>query len=695
LHVLADRLLPHILTTNPGIEFQEIVDGRAVPRLLDWSYSQVGLLNEVREVSPWTVVIGALIFITLWMTIISVLNPTFRPLSRRLGDIPVPKPVTNVEDDTSEPAIVTQHESEAGITESPPIVAGNTRANQAHITIDRIHLEQALRLLLAAGLPVLAVGFVTGAFGNEPIVGRGHPTRLAQNLIGLVKYLALGIGIFVGFSQSGIAGRFGILHQAYQSDEAAIPSQRGTKASACFGAALKGCFFGAVLWALQRCAMGAPDRGMLDRFQALGTFSLAYYFLVARPYIASAAMVWLSAGTMIYLLGKPGLRMGSRVVLACIPLICAVVLVNLKRPFTPEAMAASYDTTDSVLAATRPFDQKRPTASVPSGRGAATEFARRVPVNVIADHKPASCNDMIAFDPKGLFEVEIDDITDDGVITDHAKCKDVQAFLDKRMYRSALSWVATKYLFNDANIRFDQTAEIRYGLDDLEKSPHMFNMGDTMRAIFFLCSASQQNLALLNEYADESKFVHPTRESQRMMGDLYTRFGEVKTALNWYRMADMPHSFIHQVTSERPLYHAGTVTGKLTWNGAPLAGVQVGASPQRLNGLPRDLQPVVLHYDEELAGIVPEHNPLFSQFHPRPFHLRWICGGATTGPDGSFTIEHLTEGEYFLVCSLPTGVKLSVPTDTKLTIQHIPPAFTLSYDYPKQDLGVVAFKYQR
>ena len=599
LHVLAERLLPRILTRSPGIEFQEIIAGRPVPSLLDWSYAQIALLSEVRDISPWAIAVCALIFGTLWMTIVRILNPTFRPLSRRIfwESEPILSQNESVGAATvesvcgSEGVIVhTDSADETLRTDSPAVSAIKSGIEPAHITLDRIHLEQALRLLLAVGLPILAVWYTTGSFGNEPLIGRGHQTGAMLNGIQLIRYLVLGIGIFVAYSQSGLAGRFGILHQAYQSDEAVAQTRPTVNLSSGVSLTLKGCVFGAALWCLTKCALGPPDSELLDRFQSLGTFNLAYYSLIAGSFIVSAAIVWFLAGTMIYLLGKPGLRLTTRVTLACFALVGVMALVGIKRPFTTNAIGKRYDTTKALLASVHKFDQKHPTASVPSGLAAATELARLVPVQVI-DDKPMPCEDMVAFDPRGTFEIEIDKITDDGLITDHSKCADVQAFLDKRRFRSALSWAAVKYLFNDANIRFDQAAEIRTGLDDLENSPHMLNTGETMRAIFFLCAASAKNLALLDEYADEARFVHRTRESQRLMGDLYTRFGEVTKALYWYHKADMPHSFIHQITIEKPLFHTGTVTGKFTWNGAPMAGVQVGAAPQRLNGLPIDLRP--------------------------------------------------------------------------------------------------------
>ncbi len=382
--------------------------------------------------------------------------------------------------------------------------------------------------------------------------------------------IVLGIGIFAGYSQSGLAGRFGIISQAYLSDDAAVPLRRGVSLYGLIGQAIKGCLFGVSMWAISRCAVGPPSNDMLDRFAALGTFNRDYFSMIAWSFIASSAIVWFSAGTLIYLLGKPGLTVTDRIGVLCLPVAGALVLAGVKRPFTANAMSARYDTSDVVLATARAFDQKRPNASVPAGRVAAIELARRIPVRV-ADDKPIPFYDLVAFDSRGVFEVEVDKVTDDGLITEHEKCADVQAFLVKRKFQSALSWSAVKYIFNDANLNLDQNAEIRSGLDDLEYGPHMLNLGSAMRAIFFICSASPQNLALLNEYADESNFAHPTRESLRMMGDLYIRFGEVATAQHWYRKADMPRSFMQQVQSEKPLFHTGTVTGKLTWNGTPLA----------------------------------------------------------------------------------------------------------------------------
>lgn len=700
LQTLAGHVLPHILNPGTEVEFQEVFKGRPVPHLMDWSYSQIGFLYSLKDKSaPWLIGAGALILGSLWMVCVFLLNPTFRPLYRPIDE---PADLTGHSPDSEEPAETLheiQDQSELGVgalttADSGPAqqsLEAHSGTGQHNISFDRVHLEQAVRLLVVVGLPVFAVWYVTGGFGNDPMISSGHHTLLGFNRDEFLRYVALGIGLFVGFSQSGLAGRFGILHQAYQTEESAVPERAGVNAVECVKLAAAGCLFALAICMLNKIAVGPPNSDLLDRLQALGTFNRYRLAFVARPFVISAAIVWFSAGIIIYSLGRPGLHIGTRMAMLAVPLLAAVALNGLKRPLTQ--IETRYDATDAVLASAMPYDPRRPTASVPAGKVAGIEFARRVPVKEVGD-QPAPGNDLVLFDPRGTFDVEVDAVTDDGLITDHAKVPDVEAFLKRRDYQSALSWVAIKYIFNDANLRFDSSAEIRAGLDDLEHTPHMLNVGDTVRSLLFLCAASPQNLALLDEYADESRFSHPTRDSLRMMGALYTRFGEVNKATYWYKRADMPASFMHQLQTERPLYHTGSVTGKLLWNGIPLKGARVGAVPQRLNGLPRDLRPAILHYDGEIAAGTPDPSPFFSPYHPRPYHLRWICGGTTTANDGSFTIDHLTEGEYFLVCLLPSGVKLTVPLDPRLTVKNAPPAFTLSYDYPKHDLGVIGLSFR-
>ena len=237
---------------------------------------------------------------------------------------------------------------------------------------------------------------------------------------------------------------------------------------------------------------------------------------------------------------------------------------------------------------------------------------------------------------------------------------------------------------------FDTTAGLDACITDMERHPHMASCGATARTMMFTCSASTANLALMDRWADERNFVFPTRESRRLMGQLYERFGEKEKALAWYRRADMPKSFLARVRSERPLYHTGRVEGRLMLNGKPLAGVQVGVVPHRLNGLPLDLERTVLAARSEILAFRPYG--LFPRHCPRPYAFRWISASAITDADGRFALTNLTEGEYTLLTALPPSVQLSVPFDPLISVANAPPDIVVNYDQKSMTLGDIALK---
>ncbi len=150
---------------RPEIEFQEILIGAPVPKVLDWSYAKLGFLDELKDISPFMFVICALIFISLWLVVVNVVNSTFRPIS--INKVPT---IGSQEVRSSEVA------DPGDAATGPPAAAVVSGLDPTSFALDRIHLEQAIRVLFAVGLPVLAVWYVTGAFGNEPLYPRGRQT---------------------------------------------------------------------------------------------------------------------------------------------------------------------------------------------------------------------------------------------------------------------------------------------------------------------------------------------------------------------------------------------------------------------------------------------------------------------------------------------------------------------------------------
>jgi len=114
--------------------------------------------------------------------------------------------------------------------------------------------------------------------------------------------------------------------------------------------------------------------------------------------------------------------------------------------------------------------------------------------------------------------------------------------------------------------------------------------------------------------------------------------------------------------------------------------------PRRLNGLPHDLEPTLLRSYRELMAPYP-FSRLFPPFHPRPYAFRWITAGTRTDANGAFMLDHLVEGEYRLVCTLPPDIRLAAPLDPTLKVKNAPFRLTFNYASPQQDLGVIEMTY--
>lgn len=731
LRSLAETTLPAILAPGTSITFREIVEGLPVPKLVDWSLWRIDQLIDLRDMGDIPrYVFGSLLFGSLWLLAVSILNPTFRlftripvsPLRPEVSRLPEEKidrvpstPTEAVEPLETPPASDMPDEEEVPEsvellstdpfpdTRDPKTPLGNSAPGEANSALtlwalDRVHLEQAVRFLLLIGIPLLLVWLATGGLSQPAtlhLVGKSEAFNRAWG--DAVRCLALGIGLWLGFHPEGVAGSFGILHQVYQSDELLTPGRDRPNKAAWGKLFVIGLLFGVGLYLLLRLSMPPPSPEVIADYRALGTFTQTYWNEIALHYLGNMALVWFGIGVWLYVLGRSGLRFGTRAALLLIPVGAAVAASALARPYALSALAARFDATPAVLA-TAPANPRYPGYGVPNGPQAGQELAQRLHLKTVS--APIQTRNMIVFHPIRNTITSLGDYSEDGIRVDADSVRRVEAYLKQHHYESALSWTAVKYLYSDAAMRFDITSGIRVCLEDMERAPHLVQCNDTTRALLFVCAASPQNHALLDTWADESRFAHTDRASQAMMGDLYLRFGEKEKALAWYRKAEMPRSFLASIRAQQPLFHQGRVTGRLLLNGKPVSGVQVGIVPHRLNGLPKDLESPVLGYGFELTARRP-YSELFPARHPRPFALRWISEGAVTGADGSFTLDNLTEGEYYLVCTLPSEVQCTVsddpdmPPDPALQIVRAPRPFTLNYTNPSQNVGDIVLTYKK
>ena len=663
LRTAATAVLPHILTPSDQVAFQDLTDGLPVPGLLDWNLTLIHFLYSLSELNMgMRVALACIVGGIALLVAIRILNPTFQPLrfvrvapttfgGRRPSD-PQPAP-SETEDTTPDPEPLLPDSQ----SPTPP------EATHLAVTANGRHLAKLVLLLLLIGIPL-------GAFWA--VVARREGINLAE----WVSYSAA-LGICLAFQRFGLAGNF---------DDRGLRWHRYLPLLI-VPAAFAGFFLYTLTWWLQT----TPLDSLLFQFHMLGTFHRGYFAELVGRYLATLATLSFVLGSGLYALGNPRLSLVQRAALCIVPALAFSSAQQFYRPFEATRMAAERDITlQTDRAVPRRYSLDRPGSGIPNGPLAGRELAQRAGLN-IGTQPGAPDHDVLYFGGEGLVTERQKGISSDGLSVELSSVPKVKAFLEKRNYRTALSWAAIKHLFNVATFHWDTTTAIETFLTDLTRCPHAALTQRAVRIMLATCSAAPENSALLDRLGEETQFTFLDRESKRMMGDLYRRMGQKEKALLWYRRAEMPKSFLARTEKEPPRFHIGRVSGVLSLNGKPMAGMRVAVLPLRLEGLPRDLENVLQAAWPELSN-VNSNEPLFPPFHPYPRAFRWLSASATTDAGGRFTLEHLTEGNYMLLCALPPDVSLQLPTDAAVVAANAPGPFGLSPKSPTKDLKTIALR---
>ncbi|CCW35742.1 hypothetical protein CTKA_02160 [Chthonomonas calidirosea] len=647
LRTVAVATLPHILTPDPGINYQEVTDRLPIPALLNWNLTIVQNLLDLRDMPfPLLILLGVVGGILLLCIALCLFNPIYRPL--------VLEPATN------------------------PSLAG---ANHLSGTLRLQQPKRFWYVALLCGVPLLGFWLLIGVLMPPATpVSKYMLVAAPWSPLWALRLMALGMALWVGLHPDGL-----LWNDSLTEKKRLFSYQK---------LLVRGALWGIITWVFTRLTVPSGLEPLLTRLQALGTFNTAEWRWVVSHYLFSVGAAWFAAGLFLLILGRLGLATKARFGLTALAVVAFCISFWIQRPFSASALARRFDLQPDVLnAISVPYSPRRPGSGVPDGLAAAQALARRLYLPM-GQNSARPMRSVLLFQPSGnVINVTQMGYTINGLSATRESALKARDFLLKRRYHSALSWIATEHLCDCSTLRFDTTSALDVLLSDLSNGPHLSRVGSVVTTLFFICAATPQNHALLDKWANPQSFACPDRFSKRLIGDLYRRFGDVKNALKWYRAADMPSTFMARIRAERPLFHTGTVYGILRLNGRPLAGVRVGIMPWRLNGLP-PLQEVLLAnaFHEVLA---PSGNgPLFPPFHPIPFAFRWISGSDVTDSNGAFRIQNLTEGQYRVVVELPPSIQLNPPFDPRIRVMNPPLPFSLHYANQTVNLGIIDIFYR-
>ena len=186
---VAAATLPHILTIDPGINYQEVTDGIPVPHLLNWDLGKIEAMISLRDLSGVSLMLFRIaVYATLLLFAGRALNPTFRLF--QFGH-PHTEPTKAANDGTTTP-VVTNHLSR---------------------TLEVKGMAKIGTIALIIGAPVAIVWLLTGpSMHSLPLPNPATDFHLTAVPLGWtwgVRLSVLGAAIFAAFHPAGLGGDFG------------------------------------------------------------------------------------------------------------------------------------------------------------------------------------------------------------------------------------------------------------------------------------------------------------------------------------------------------------------------------------------------------------------------------------------------------------------------------------------------------
>ncbi len=202
--------------------------------------------------------------------------------------------------------------------------------------------------------------------------------------------------------------------------------------------------------------------------------------------------------------------------------------------------------------------------------------------------------------------------------------KAAEQFLEKRNYRSRLTYRAYVHLHDCASLDWLTTESLKRNLETLERAPYRV-AAQLLEYKLMTCPILPENREVLDRLADPAVFAwRDPQVSKRTLGRLYLRFGDMDRARSYLMDAGLDQAGFRQLMGGLSPLTEGKVRGRLTFGGKAVAGVRLG----------------LVHADQPWGEMVTE---------PRPHTWRHVSAAAHTDEKGNFEFTHLAEGRYFLV----------------------------------------------
>lgn len=519
---------------------------------------------------------------------------------------------------------------------------------------------KAFRILLRLIVPTAILWALAGRFFPED-------WAFGIQAIGLI------FALFVGYRRDGMAGDFA----SPEFTKTPIPVVRLMLWSIVTGIVV-GWLHSALLHDLEPTLLV---------YQTLGTFHQGYLREIGGAWFGMTAAFWFTVAMILVGVSLSRTGVLPRIVLTLLGILGFAVMHLFQAFLHPSLLQKSFYINNEVLDAIAfPYTPGRAHGGIPTGIQGARALADWLDLPFRDPDKEPPQHNLFLFERRTLFS-GLSTLTDDGQAADDATVQKIADYYRQSHGRTGLNWSAMRWQLSAASSQWDTSRVLELALQDLTTAPHVSKTGGYVREIFFTCAATQRNHQALDKLADERKFAFPDRDSLRMMGDFYRRFGDKDKALSWYRRAEMPQSFLKARQEEKPMFRQGTVKGKITLDGKPLAGARVAVLPRRLNGLARDMEGGLFNAMGELAPRYGSHDWVRSSAA-----FRWFSTSAVTDANGNFEMHDLTEGEYAFVCTLSPVSAPKRYDEQTLNVKRAPTPFVLNYKAPTTDLGTLAFR---